>query len=278
MTFNRLSLLLAVWLIGVLAPLTRAHGVGEAVTSTALLPEFAHSGFSLRVVLNASLIMAVLLLVAFWVRKPSNWLKSLLFWGIAVTAVISTAILMLVTYFVNANSWSRGPIHWHSDFEIWACGQEINLRDPVGFSNRIGTPQLHEHNDNRIHFEGVVMSETDASVANFFRAVGGSLSAGTIAIPTNGGQVSFTDGGSCHNQQSNRLQAFVYQVNADHTFRQTKVADITALQLSHVAAVPPGACIIIEFSPEKTRTNHVCRSYRVAVQTGKLLNGVKDGS
>ena len=72
---------------------------------------------------------------------------------IALTLTLSTGILIGSTIYLNTNSDSGGPVHWHADIEFWACGNEIELRDPTGFSNKIGTGTLHEHDDHRIHLD-----------------------------------------------------------------------------------------------------------------------------
>ena len=144
------------------------------------------SRLGIRTALIASAIMIGVSLLAVLLKKRKS-LKLPLFLVLAVTLVSSTFILFGGTVYLNMKSESGGPVHWHTDIEFWACGAELELRDPSGLlSNKIGTSSFHEHNDKRIHLEGVVVrKDTDASLKKFMQVTGGYLAEDRIGIPLN---------------------------------------------------------------------------------------------
>lgn len=140
---------------------------------------------AMRTVLIASVALIVLILIAAATREKIPKIKLPLFILIALTMVGSTLILLSSTVYLNMKSESGGPVHWHADIEFWSCGAELDLRNPTGFlSNKIGTATYHEHNDKRIHLEGVVVHKAvDASLGKFMQVVGGYVNDDAVAIP-----------------------------------------------------------------------------------------------
>src|SRR4051794_6341558 len=105
---------------------------------------------SYAILFGASVILALLVILALRKKHPSEDLKKFLFSGIVIFVTAPTLYLSATTVYYNLVSASGGPVHWHADYELWNCGQEVNVKDPAGLlSNRIGTATLHEHNDNR---------------------------------------------------------------------------------------------------------------------------------
>jgi len=214
----------------------------------------------------------LLILWAIICLKIKNWTPGLLttfYILIALTTVLSTAYLAFSTINLNVTSSSGGPVHWHADFEIWNCGTEVNLKDPTGaWSNKIGTATLHEHNDKRIHLEGVVVERTDASLGRFFQVVGGEINSQFAIVPTNEGPLKLINGQSCNGKPA-ALQVFAYRVTGKN-YRQEKVANPESFIIAPQSQVPSGDCIIVEFDNPKSKTDKLCRSYQVAKQIGKL--------
>lgn len=138
-----------------------------------------------RTVLTASVALIVLVLLASVTKNKSNKLKLPLFILIAITMMGTTAVLLGSTIYLNVKSDSGGPVHWHADIEFWSCGAELNLRDPTGFlSNKIGSTTYHEHDDKRIHLEGVVVDKShDASLGKFMEVTGGYINETGVAVP-----------------------------------------------------------------------------------------------
>lgn len=201
--------------------------------------------------------------------------------------------------YLNVKSDTGGPVHWHADFEIWACGNEIALRDPRGFlSNKIGSPTLHEHNDKRIHLEGVpVTLPHDASLGKFMSTIGGELTQSSLTVPVNddylfedaqdaqdgdghgapapelvepyihttpqGREARFVTGQNCGDQPA-ELQVFVYSHDPQtKQYRQQKLQDAATYAIAGRDQVPPGDCVIFEFGPTRQYTDKLCKQYGV---------------
>jgi len=257
-------------------------------------------GISIRAVLIATLVMVVLILIAIKVNKNGKHkeLKKPLFIMITATMVLPTLLLMGSTIYINTISESKGPVHWHTDIEFWTCGQEIELRDPTGFlSNKIGTSTYHEHDDKRIHLEGVVIEKAyDASLEKFMAVTSGEITDTTLRIATNKGSyiendidgdvstgdptaldkfvsndsegypvLTFNNGDECGtNGVTGEVQAFLYQFNKDNdTYQQIKLEDPKAYTMRDESVVPPGDCLIVEFDAPKDTTDKICEQFGV---------------
>ncbi len=210
--------------------------------------------------LLGALCIVVLIIIALKL-KTTNLQKKFIFLGIVLVVVLNTVFLIGSTIYVNNISESHGPVHWHADFEVYMCDEKIDLKDPSGISNRIGTSVLHEHGDDRIHVEGVVLDHDHVSLAHSFEVIGGELSNDKLRLPTNDGLAE--NPVDCNGIPSS-IQIFIYQ----NSLEQKKVDP--SYVLSPYPLVPPGDCIIIEFGPKKETTEHLCESYRIAKEKGEL--------
>ena len=256
------------------------------------------NSLSLTVVGIGSVLLTIFVLLAIWLVKRAPKLKTPLFVAIVITVIGTTLIISGGTIYLNLKSYAGGPVHWHADFEIWACSNELELRDPQGLlSNKIGTPTLHEHNDKRIHLEGVPISAKDASLGKFMTVVGGEIGKNSLVVPLNNGKLfengpgeedgdgsgaqapeqiqsylhteasgkvaKFVSGEKCGDQTA-EVQTFVYQFDsATKTYKQTKLQDPANYTIAGHEEVPPGDCVIMEFSPHKDRTDKLCRQYGI---------------
>lgn len=235
------------------------------------------AAMSLRSVLLAALALLVLIGITVLLRRRAPRVEMALFWSIVTVVVITTISLIGSTVYLNTTSSSGGPVHWHADFELWACGQELELKAPSGFlSNKIGTSTLHEHKDKRVHLEGVVVHPQDASLGKFFRVIGGQISSSSLVVPTNSRTERYVNGQSCNGRRA-EVQAFVYRSNPDKTYSLQKLDQPDEYVISPHSNVPPGDCVIVEFDVPKATTDKMCRSYKVALSTGRL-NGVPNGN
>lgn len=229
------------------------------------------------IILFTSLIIGALLIVSLVRKEQSDYLKLLLFCGMVVPTVLTTVFLAAATVAENQSSATGGPVHWHADFQIYSCGQAVKLKEPAGLSNRIGTPLLHEHGDNRIHVEGTVKDLQNVNLGNFFAAIGGKLTNTRLIVPTDQGdfliqnsQTCLSAGEAVPDGTKPALQIFVYSVNeSSKIITQTKLADLPGYILSPSSKIPPGDCIIIEFGPEKNATDQMCTFYKVAIKNGE---------
>jgi hypothetical protein len=256
------------------------------------------TNLSLTVTTVGAILVVALLLLAIAIQKKVPKLKLPLFVAIVVVVLGTTFTIGGGTVYLNLNSATGGPVHWHADFEVWACGNELELRDPTGFSNKIGTPTYHEHNDKRVHLEGVPTSlPYDFSMGKFMSVIGGELTTDTLTVPLNtskyfetahgeqdgdgagapnpeqldnfirttqeGKTATFTNGEACSGEPS-QVQLFAYHYNeGDKTYKQTKIANPATYSPAHEANVPTGDCVIIEFAPLKERTDKLCKQYGV---------------
>ncbi len=217
----------------------------------------------------ASVLLLILTVISAVIKKPNHFVKLLLFISMITIISLNTLYISGATIYKNERSITKGPVHWHADFEIWNCGKELDLIDPEGWSNKIGTPVLHEHNDKRVHVEGVVLTNKYASLGNFFDVLGGRLTSYEMMFPSTEGVVNVAHGDMC-NGMPGMLQVFVYKTEGT-TFKQEKLLNPEDYILSGDSGVPPGDCIIVEFdSMIKEKTEHLCQSYEVQKQLGKL--------
>lgn len=213
-------------------------------------------------------IIAILVMLSIFLRQKSEVLKYILFGGFVLVILANTLYLTGSTLYLNSVSATGGPVHFHADFEIWNCGKEVALKDPEGLSNKIGSSVIHEHNDKRIHLEGVLLSEEDASIGRFFKEVGGSLTEEKLTLPTDNGLLSLETGQECSGVSA-ELQVFVYQTNGG-IYTQQKLTNPQDYTISPESAVPPGDCIIIELDAPKETTDKLCEQYKVKEGLGEI--------
>lgn len=217
-------------------------------------------------------------------------LKGPIFTLIVLLTVSTTLALAAGSIALNITSATGGPVRWGTDYQLWVCGSQLDLRDPRGLINdRVGSPTLYEKNDGRIYYEGGVPSQLpdDASLGKFMQMAGGEISDRSLVIPLNDtnsfvgtpaspeqlesyivtnhdGMAAVAGNGQTCGQERAEVQAFAYSFSpATNTYSQTKLTHPAAYELSHADTSPPGDCLIVEFAPPKERTDHLCASYGV---------------
>jgi hypothetical protein len=233
------------------------------------LEEIIHTN-SVNFTIGSSIFLLLLVAVAYFAKKPSELVKVLLFSFMVLIISINTLYLAGSTIYKNQRSLSKGPVHWHADLEIWNCGQEVNLRDPKGWSNKIGSPLVHEHNDKKIHVEGVILHTDDASLGHFFDVIDGKLNSRELVVPVNEGHLNLKNGDVC-NGAPGMVQVFVYQTNGTEVTQKKLAVNPETHMLAADSAVPAGDCIIVEFdSMIKEKTERICQSYKVAEFLNKV--------
>ncbi len=261
------------------------------------------TSLGMKTVMIAGLVLLGCTIIAALLKNHYAKLKLPLFIMMAGTLIISTVILFGSTIYLNTKAESGGPVHWHSEIEFWACGTELELRDPTGtLSNKIGTATYHEHNDKHIHLEGVVVKRShDASLGKFMDVVGGSISDQSVSIPLNadpstwfaneasdtldGDKQGRTDPGSFSdyvksdgkgtvlqlingrqcNDRPAELQVFAYKFDKESkTYTQTKVNNPADYVIRDESSLgPPSDCVIVEFDVRKAATDKLCRQYGI---------------
>ena len=125
--------------------------------------------------------------------------------------------------------------------------------------------------------EGVVVNSEDVNLHNFFHVIGATLTENSLSLQTNDGLIEVTNGDTC-NGTPGKLQVFSYSItNPDEsdnwTYVQTKLSNFENYVLSPHTSIPPGDCLIIEFDNEKSSTDKICETYKIAIDRGKLRGG-----
>ena len=259
------------------------------------------TSLGVKTVVYATIILVIATVVAALMKDKAPKLKLPLFLLMAITLVGSTLLLMGSTIYLNTKAESKGPVHWHTEVEFWACGTELELRNPHGvLSNKIGTATFHEHNDKHFHLEGVVVRKSeDASLEKFMRVTKGYLQPDAIGVPLNeaepewyvkddqldgdqqsqaaveqlktyvkdspeGPVMDLVTGKKCGDDRA-ELQVFVYKFDkTNNTYHQEKLADPTKYVMSEEPSLgPPSDCIVVEFDKPKDRTDKLCEQYGV---------------
>lgn len=251
-----------------LAQVVAHEGEEHIETVRTLAEEAFYRKSSLVAIGFAAAFVTIAVSIATLHKTATESVKKILFTLIVMPIVLATIYLAGSTVYLNLSSSSKGPVHWHADFEIWDCGKKVDLIDPKGLSNRVGTSTFHEHGDNRIHVEGVVSDEHDANLGNFFKFVGGELHKNHFMIPTTEGALNRSNGDSCNNQPGT-VQVFAYKTHGSE-FSQNKLEDPPKHILAPYGNVPPGDCLIVEFDVVKERTDHLCDFYKLAIEQGKI--------
>ena len=202
-----------------------------------------HSGLyplsQLAVVGYGSIAFAVLILIIILFHKVmSEFVKMSVYILLAALIAVVTLYLVITTLHLNIISLTKGPVHWHADFEIWVCDKEIKLAEPKGLSNRQGVDLMHAHNDNRIHVEGVILDKNQASLGAFFYAIGGSLSSDGLKVPSDQGLISVHEGDFC-NEKAAKFYVFV---------NGNLIENPAFYEIAHYEKVPPGDRIKFVFT------------------------------
>ncbi len=176
-------------------------------------------------------------------KRMNNTYKKIAFACFVVLVSMTTLYLLMHTLFTNIISETKGPVHWHADFEIIICGEKQLLLESTGISNKVGTATLHHHNDYRIHVEGTLLSLQDASLGRFFESIGGVLTDTYIGIPQkNETTLYWHNGDHCPDGSTGTLSMYVQKGTS-----VTAVSDIDGYIISPEIYVPPGDKITIIF-------------------------------
>ena len=184
----------------------------------------------------------------------NNKTKMYIFIIFTIPIIISTLYLSITTVSENIVSVTKGPVHWHADYEVWACGEKLDLIDPKFPRNKIGTPLLHEHNDDRIHVEGTVKNLESVSLSEYFKVIGGLLSEDNLTYQTNEKIVSYQNSQKCSDNSNGKIKVYV---------NGNKIDDYENYLIYPDSYAPPGDCIIIEFSSkESEETDRLCSSWK----------------
>lgn len=190
------------------------------------------------VIYGSAVFIFLILIIIIFHKSMKESMKKFLFCSLCAVCTLVTLYLVITTLHLNITSWSKGPVHWHADYEIWACDKMIELEEPEGISNIQGVDLLHAHDDNRMHVEGVLLNPESASIGAYFNALGGKITNSGFTLPSNQGTVSVENGQMC-----NGMPAALYVfVNGN------PIENYDDYAISHYENVPPGDRIKIIFT------------------------------
>lgn len=256
--------------------------------------------FCVAVVIGASIVLVAIVFLSTLLVKKAPQFKTLLFTLIAVVTIGTTLTIGGSTIYLNAVSATGGPVRWSADIEFWACGNQLEIRNPSGLlTNKIGTSTMYEQNDGKIHYVGTPINlPQDASLARFMQSIGGNISDNSFTLPLNddayfenstdgdgqaapqpglianyiftnkdGTYATFNSGQNCDKQPS-EVQIYAFRFNQNNnTYSQAKIGSPQNYEISHFNQSPPGDCIIVEFGPKQDKTDKLCQGYGVRDQS-----------
>lgn len=199
------------------------------------------------------LVLLTVLVIVFRERLTDKNKKAI-FLIMVLPILLAALYLAGHTVYKNVQSPTNGPVHWHMDYQVWVCDERLNLVDPNFPKNKIGTPLLHEHNDDRIHLEGTPLSLDEASIGHFFETIGGHLTSDSFSYDSVDGPVTVTNGDACGDEPGT-LKVYVNGVRMDDPASYIYYPD---------PLVPSGDCAIILFdSSDEPTTDKLCESWAV---------------
>lgn len=203
--------------------------VAFVVLGVLFLPDYNFVQYVTESIWAGLAAVAVLTIIALWKEdKLEDSGKKTLMWLFALAIIIPTLYTAGAFVHRTQTTWSAGEIHWHADYEVivkvegrmadklqqtHTCREDgdgylcqLDLLDPSKFcesttheasymcilNDRTGATEFHEHDDRRIHWEGVFDKREDATLASFFETFGGELSKDKLVYPTNEGWVNLT--------------------------------------------------------------------------------------
>ncbi|MBI2085628.1 MAG: hypothetical protein HYT71_03905 [Candidatus Aenigmarchaeota archaeon] len=230
----------AIFVVILLSAVSLAHtiepaaGSGQTAIESALgIPD------PVKIVLLSSAVVAFFVTLSLIFKKSfQNKHKKIIFILITVPIIFATLYLVGVTLALNTASATKGPVHWHADMEVWACGNKYHFVHSTGWDNKVGESLMHLHDDDRMHIEGVVMDMKDIELGEFFHSVGGEFNSDSITMPTTEGVKKWFNGYDC-NGKMGWLYMFV-------NGKLEKTMD--EYIISPYFNIPPGDTIKIVFS------------------------------
>lgn len=237
------------------------------------LVDFPLERISLQLIFLTAALIGVLFFFFFITRRANKLDSRVVFFAITACVFATTALLIMSTLFLTFTSWSKGPIDWRAYLEIWACDKEYSPYIYDSKEQTYGPRIIYDKDQKQIQLRGLMKRPEDSTLTQLIEGLGGELTAQSLMLPINNGTVRFTNNDRC-GQDKAEVQVFVYHMNRDGTFAQRKIMAFSDYQIQPFSSVPPGDCIVIEFSPPKDRTDKKCRSYSQAQYKGELRGEV----
>ena len=178
--------------------------------------------------------------------------EKFLFTGIAAPVLMATIYLIAATIYLNFNSESQGPVHWHADYEVWVCGDKVTTWKDAGvwYDNKVGSAELHTHEDYRIHVEGTLTKLSEGSLHSFFEVSGGEYEDDYVVLPLEEGLKTVRNGDSCPNGKPGKWTLYV-EDGLDRGSRTIRVEpEGPEYVIAPYGNIPPGDVLYFVFDSE----------------------------
>jgi len=252
---KRLLVFLALFVV-LISSLAFAHGEVDFANEESLGESGYLSGIDFAapvtyIIITTFFLVIITVFILTIGKDFTNKNKKLFFWIMVIPIALSSLYLGGSTIYENIVSVTGGPIHWHADYQVHACGERLDLIDPQGLKNKIGNPIFHEHNDDRIHIEGTIEELSDVNLGKYFEVIGGELDDGVGHLIFNDklqGVVSYESGDTCADGSIGSLKVYV---------NGNKVNDYSDYIIYPDTFVPPGDCIIVLFDNSDSETTEL---------------------
>jgi hypothetical protein len=185
------------------------------VAAIQYFPEINFVNHVMPIIYGGVLSTLVLATISFYREEELNLRdKNILMKGFLIAVLVPSLYTAGAFVHQSQTSWSGGEIHWHADYEVMVEEnneyQQLDLIDPSNFceetrhesttmcslNDRTGSTKYHEHNDNRIHLEGIFKEREDAVLSAYFETFGGKLTNTELRYPTNDRMVEKAEGNS----------------------------------------------------------------------------------
>ncbi len=187
---------------------------------------------------STAIILAVVGFSVLSAEKMGAQAKKICYSIIVATIAISTLYVVGTTVKENLDSATGGPVHWHADYEVWACGERLALGESEGIEGREGESLLHNHNDYRIHVEGTVKELEDVSLGEYFHSIKGEFSSEQLKVVLKDGSVLEKSNGDLCSGRPGKVMLYV-NGKPNYEFDDYVIAPYSQ--------VPPGDYIRIVF-------------------------------
>jgi hypothetical protein len=185
------------------------------VAAIQYFPEINFVNHVMPIIYGGVLSTFVLATISFYREEELNLRdKNIIMNGFLIAVLVPSLYTAGAFVHQSQTSWSGGEIHWHADYEVMVEEnneyQQLDLIDPSNFceetrhesttmcslNDRTGSTKYHEHNDNRIHLEGIFKKREDAVLSAYFETFGGKLTNTELRYPTNDRMVEKAEGNS----------------------------------------------------------------------------------
>jgi hypothetical protein len=185
------------------------------VAAIQYFPEINFVNHVMPIIYGGVLSTLVLASISFYREEELNLRdKNIIMNGFLIAVLVPSLYTAGAFVHQSQTSWSGGEIHWHADYEVMVEEnneyQQLDLIDPSNFceetrhesttmcslNDRTGSTKYHEHNDNRIHLEGIFKEREDAVLSAYFETFGGKLTNTELRYPTNERMVEKAEGNS----------------------------------------------------------------------------------